>query len=584
MIEDIYRIALALPAQSGRLKDDLAIDQVANIDKVYFLSFDRNGNYENSTVSEYNSDIIEQLMLKKKSSNGPNYSPTAQVTEIEKTIKTKLLGWFISIKTSKFSENLPASDKEIIANVINSIHENKEQIIEDYKSRFEKKMSNILSIKIDGKLPIDISFILEFYKYVIREKYKIKNNSTCSLCLREDMGIIPASQAFKFLTFDKPGNISGGFELNKSWRNYPVCMECEMQIVKGKNYIWKNLRFQYVDMFYYLIPSTVRDDNVEILSLIKNINNRKHSFTEEAKNENENVKEDIWDYITDDINDIYSFRLLFVKKTNNAERIEMEIRDVYPSRILGLHETKKEVDKLFEQGYGFSFWMLRRFFIRSDNKNRNKDLDTIFLDITRKIFLGENINKKILFQSFMREIRISLNNVEKPNEYLQMTINAFVCYMFLLKINCICDERRIYMDTKLDGLLEKYKEGLNTDLKRALFLTGAVVRKVKSIQYKEINSAPFQKKLKGMSLRKEEVKGLVKDAQNKMWQYKKQSKASGEIFEIIYEMYLRIPDSDWDMLIDEMNFYIAAGMALSKEVYGFLGEISESNENEKGEG
>ena len=131
------------------------------------------------------------------------------------------------------------------------------------------------------------------------------------------------------------------------------------------------------------------------------------------------------------------------------------------------------------------------------------------------------------------------------------------------------------MVSNFDNIFEKYQCGLDTNVKKALVLTGALVQKVLNIQLHEINSTPFTKNLKSLQLREEEVKGLVAQAVNKMIEYGYYSEKSKEIVEEISKLIFKSNDK-WKLSVDEINFYIVAGMALQKEIYG----KEEETENE----
>lgn len=123
------------------------------------------------------------------------------------------------------------------------------------------------------------------------------------------------------------------------------------------------------------------------------------------------------------------------------------------------------------------------------------------------------------------------------------------------------------METSMEEFFENYQMGLDTNVKKALVLIGALIQKVMNIQYREISSSPFTKQLKSLRLREEEIKGIVAQAINKMQEYECYSKKSQEIVKEISRLLLA-SQNNWRMSVDEMNFYIVAGMALQKEIYG----------------
>ena len=128
------------------------------------------------------------------------------------------------------------------------------------------------------------------------------------------------------------------------------------------------------------------------------------------------------------------------------------------------------------------------------------------------------------------------------------------------------------MNENLQAVLEPYKLGLDTDVKKALLLTGALIKKTMNIQARELSgSTPFTNKLKELKMRQSDIKGVINESVNKMMQYDSYSKASQILVEEIAELIFKSPP-EWKMLNEEINFCIVGGMALSKKIYDSLRE------------
>ncbi|NLC68019.1 MAG: TIGR02556 family CRISPR-associated protein [Clostridiaceae bacterium] len=591
MVEDIYRIGIAIKDVKNDtdtdIEEDIMPDLISKkIDGVILinLSFTNHDcKYNGLTQADYGINNNIAILLKKKSPNGPNYGPSAQITDIGKTLSIKIIGWFKDMLNRTQELTLGKEDIVYLASILDTIQGNLQKIIDDYNTLKLRKGSYILSVLINGKHPVNNSVIFNCYAKSIRQQYKGSNVGVCSLCNRKNVEIISKSNVFKFYTHDKPGFISGGFMESMSWRNYPVCKECEIILSRGKKYIWSKLNFPYVDMRYYLIPSTTSSYAAlsEIVFLLERLTHKAFSFKKAYIDGQKTVEMDIWDVLEDE-QDINSFRLLFVQseQAGSVERILLEIKDVYPSRIKRLHRAKEEVDNsLGEKISGFNFSYLRYFLSKSDKIMERKDLDKIFLDITRSIFLEEKVDLKILLPHFMRNIRQEFESDETTSRYMNTLLRAWACTMFLIKAGCIKTERGITLNTIFDPLFKKYGASLDSEIKCALFLTGALVRKVMAIQAYEISSTPFRNRLRGLKLRPEQVKGLITEAVQKMEEYEMYSKASNQIVETIVQLMLKTPNN-WQLSVDEINFYIVAGMTLMKEIYALCGETQEELKSE----
>lgn|GEM_PF-627536 len=580
MIEDIYRIGLALKCMnkntSGAIDEDIMPDKSAKIDQIVAICLSSRGNYQGVTLVEYGSENAESILLKKKSPNGPNYAPTAQITEFEKTLNVKIVSWFKWAKKQGEQFELDTDELQFISNVENTLEENEASIIKEYTAfNLPKKGAYVLTVMVDSKFPVDVPAIFKLYAGSIREKRERAGKGTCSLCNKKGTDIIPKSTVFKFFTVDKPGNVSGGFGESNVWRNYPVCAECETVLGKAKEYIWDNLKFDYVDMQYYLIPSTLSVDPTleKLITILEELRIKSFSFKEEASKSLKRSEKQIWNVINLE-NDINSFTLLFVESemAGNVERIVLELKDIYPSRVKRLYEAKKAVEKSFEERIeSFNFKFIRDFLSRSDKKTKDKDLTSLFLDVTRKLFKKEKIEQKILLPHYMREIRQCLGSGDNMRQFSDVALKAWVSIAYLIEAECIKSERGVNMDTRFDALYKKYGAGLDCELKCALFLTGALVRKVMDIQFAKIKSMAFRDRLMGLKMRQEDVLRVINEAQQKMYEYDSYSNESKQIVEQIMQLILKSP-SKWPMTVDEINFYISAGMSLYKEIYAAAGE------------
>lgn len=122
------------------------------------------------------------------------------------------------------------------------------------------------------------------------------------------------------------------------------------------------------------------------------------------------------------------------------------------------------------------------------------------------------------------------------------------------------------MSNPLDDLFQRYGKSMDTDLKRALFLIGALAAKVMEVQYINLKSTPFQNRLRELKMRQEHVEGLLNECINKLREYDSYYESSRQIVAIISRLLLQTP-AVWPLTVNQINFFISTGMALSKEVY-----------------
>ena len=582
MIEDIYRIGLSIPKNhSDEIDEDLKPDSVAKLDYVIIINITNDGagySFSDIKVAECSGSNSTKFLLKKKAPNGPNYGPTAIITDkkdFNKTYQGKIIGWFKNLM-SNTSIGLKVEEAKILTGIYNALKTGENDIIEKYqKIDLDSRSSYLLTVSINGMLPLEDSLIWSCYSLLIRERQQGSHTGTCCLCNKKNVSLLQKCEVFKFYTLDKPGFISGGFDEDRAYRNYPVCLECEIALKSGKDYIKNNLQFSFCGISYYLIPSTTTgvDTLDEILVVFKNMN-KEFSFRKEQSADYKISVEDI-EYYLKEVSDIFSMRVVFIKQEQSAERILGDTREIFPSRFKELYDARKHVNQDFSsvvKNTGeFNFGFIRTFLMKTDSKMRNPDLDALFLSTAKAVLMKEPVEMRVLLPYFMRPIRQFFLDEEKQYDWYAATLKACMVIGFLVEAGCLNEKGGVMMDCNFPEPLKKYDVGLKNELEHALFLTGAVIKKVMNIQRKEINNTPFKDRLYGLKMRKENVQGIITGAMQKMMEYKKYSNVSKAIFENIYDLLLKTP-SEWDLTVDEINFYISAGMTLQKEIYIAFGE------------
>ncbi|MDW5298887.1 MAG: TIGR02556 family CRISPR-associated protein [Sedimentibacter sp.] len=573
MLYDVYRVGKAI-CKTNNSDDKLLVPETPrNITNVISLCFKRRGEeviYTGIDITDYNVDMAHKYLLRTGSSRGTNHGPSAQLTEVDKTLKIKIAAWFKDLQSEKSDEN----DQNLISQIYQLISDNQKKM-EDYINENMPKgkgIKNLLTVKVDGKFPADVELFYQCYSDKIRRKLIGEDNhkGTCCLCGKKSVYLLPKVDVFKFYTLDKPGFISGGFQKEDIWRNCPVCISCEPILREGKKYMLENLGFNFYGLRYYLIPSSTFNQDLQgiLVDLLENISAKSFSFKEGAAKEIDSLSDDIFDELAE-YRDVNSFRIIFFFKKQSAERILLDIKDIFPSRFRELYSAKYKIEEIYnsiiDEKFNFSYF--REFLSKSDNKMNKNDLDNNFLSLTKDIFTGEKLSIETLLPHYMRNIRHAFLNDEK---FYATTLHAWIGVNYLYEIGCMDYRRENFMEGNLKEMLSPYSAGLDTDVKRALVLTGVLVRKVMNIQAKELNgSTHFTSKLKGLKMRQSDVQGLISETVNKMNEYNSYSKASREIVTAISEFIFKSP-TDWKLSIDEINFYIVGGMSLSKKIYDGL--------------
>lgn len=566
---------------------------------VIFVDLIKEGNeisFDKVSLEEFDKEKSSKYFYKKGTSRGTNITPTSLITEVEKTYNMKFLKWF---------ENHQKDDL-LIENILNILNNNNDNIISEIDRihsslETEKKNNVILTIRfvIDG----NYSFINEYdlfkdilFSQASEKYYKLGSKesigkSSCYLCDQEKevYGLVPSAIKLTFGTGDKPGNVPE-FKVENQWKQSSICSDCALTLEAGKKYVEKYLQFNEYRLNYYIIPKIFFNQE-EVFDLLDD------SFREyENKRHVENLtsEEDDFEDIISDLDDIIEFKYLFFESSNSSFNILGYVESVLPSWLRRLYDQQNLIKKLsifnedslkenlsekivsdnlieylsINAKYPFntSNWylsLLRDFF---PYNTANK----YYLDLVTNIMGQKKINYDFLLSKFMDLIRSNWKNYD--NENFIMKINVFKSLMLLLlfeKLELFKGEKRMSAE-KYDS--ENILDMLTSPDKKACFLLGDLTRKLTYIQYKEINSTPFIKKLWDLNLSYEKIQKVYTMVINKLREY---DRAYPNIEEEISLNLLKSEDN-WNLNKDETSYYFVLGFTLGGKINLNKEEVDEN--------
>jgi CRISPR-associated protein Csh1 len=551
-------VLLEDPNANGRYNNLITIN--FNIDKKFLFNGVKIEQYEKSKLNRY--------LFTSGGGNGPGYTPTAKITEPEKTFNIKIKNWFNKILNNK-SIKIDKKDKAILKKLNKLLDINSSKIIEDikkFRSEFPKKEGLLLMLKFEvngqykyiGDCPLFRDLLLK----ADSEKYMklYAENKVCSICGEKRDLVFGKIDTYAFYTIDKIGYIAGGFNEKDSWRNYPVCQECRLALEEGKKYIETNLAFRFYGLNYQLIPKFligkehVKDDILDIFKDTNKLISLKNSTKKRVLTDEDDIL-----YYLKDADDTMTLNFLFIKKSNSAERILLLIEDVFPSHLGEVFKAKEKVDKIFRDN--FTFKNIRNFFSKSDSKKRSSDLDEYFLDVTDRVFKGKSFDLTFLLKFIMKRVREKFANNENYNFAIA---DGMMMVTFLEKLKLIEMEVEDMEERIFDEVFTKYGEDFRTPLKRGLILLGALTELLLRKQYSDRKAKPFMKNLKGLKMTEKDIKGLLPKVQNKLEEYDSFDKGKRLLAKEVSN-YLLTAGDDWHMPIDEINFYFACGINLADD-------------------
>ena len=585
------------------LEDSFDNGKYPNLFLIEFIKADSKWVFNKIDVRENSTKLKSKLLYKFGSSSGPNITPTSKVTTgIEITIPRKIINWFESNKNKKF---LSTEERNFLDEVSKEIKEKKEDI---YKAIREKAgmvdnkgivLSPVFAENGNKKFIGDYEFFKKFiteeskqgYKYSPTfKKYSFSKNETCSVCNKVKDEVFGFFTSLAFYTVDKPGMVTGGFQQDKSWKNYPVCLDCALEVETGIKLMEQELSFKFYGLNYYLIPRTITKRASE--DIIDSILDFKKSPRINAADRERltNDEKDMFEMLQEEQNNVALNLVFYAKPQKGVLRILATIEEILPSRIQQLFNAKHFVENMVffkehktkenKDMFRFSFGTLRTFLPNNKIEGNN---DKSFLELTRMIFSDIKIDYQFILHQIISHIR---NNFVQNQAIWFQTIQGFMLIVYLNKLNLFrkslkeeADMDHMFFDSfkieskeeleeKTDLFFLNFKEFFENDAHSSIFLIGVLAQFLLNIQKDKRNATPFRSRLKGLKMNSRDISVLLPEIIEKIEQYKKQ-------YNIHYQ-YKGIADlaskylissgnfRNWNIPVDEMNFIFVLGMNLSQ--------------------
>jgi len=575
MLSAVKEIGQLIIEREGRELLEVLVedpDSSGNYKKVITIVLEQRGSkweFAGVELDDYEKTKIMKYLYRSGAANGADLTPTAKLSgKPEGTFNRKILGWFniLDEKDLKISQQ----DREFLTQLKEQIDQNGDYIKKEIL-RIRDETPNKIGILVTLKLKQNgnVQYVGDFpiFKKLLIQQVSKKNekcaakDKVCSICGEKKNVVIGNLDTYAFYNLDKIGYITGGFKEENAWKNFPTCQECKLALEEGKKYIEKNLTFKFCGIEYNLIPKFIAGTDMipeEVLDIFASTS-KLVSLKQDVIDRLTSDEDDILYYLKD-IKDVITLNFLFLKKMNAAERILLLIEDVFPSRLRRIFDAKYKTDQVFESK--FTFGSIRNFFSKSDLNKRNYDLDGYFLDIIDRVFKDRPVSYHFLLQFIMKKIRHEFIN---EGYFYQAVKDGLMTIFFLQKLELIKMEEEVMEERLFDDLFKKYGPTFETPLKRGLFLLGALTELLLRKQYKERGARPFMKNLKSLKMGESDFKGLLPKIQNKLEEYDSFDKGKRLLAKEAAN-YILLAQDRWQMPVDELNFYFAAGMNMVDEV------------------
>ncbi|RKD25346.1 CRISPR-associated protein Csh1 [Caminicella sporogenes DSM 14501] len=536
------------------------------------ITLNKDFDYIGINIAEFRKDFILKYLYKKGATNGADYTPTARLTTPEKTFNKKIL----KCLEDTIKEYKGHSEKDMIKKLLDTLKDNQEKIINDIKGSINSKNKYILTVKYDEKYIGEFEIFKEKVKnqaiksyYLIDKKESKGKNKKCSICKKEKEEVFGNANIFKFYTVDKKGYVAGGFKKLDSWKNFPVCEDCAINLELGKKYLDENLKFKFQGRDFYLIPKLLYKKNLDkVLKTLTKLDDRN------IDDRYENAEEMIIKRLSK-VEDYATFDMLFFEVNNSALNIKLNVQEILPSRFRKIYENMTKINSIFSsseisENIKVNFSFLNTLFPR-------KTYNRYFLETIDIILSDKEIDYKFIISHICNHIIEKFNQDEGKYFYYE-TIKSYGFLMYLRLLGVLFKEKgQVKIMDKMEWNIANYnsKEELFENLfnenmdffttpdKKAVFLLGFLTQKLLNLQYAKEKRKPFISRLKGLRLSKKDIKRLLPEIQNKFIEY------DAEYYRDIQALaskYLLEAGEKWTISELDIPFYFSLGMNLERHI------------------
>lgn len=551
--------------------------------------------YDGIIPEEYDSGKIPRYLYRKGSPSGTDYSPTSRITDPQRTFEKKTLKWF---KQEYPDTGLSDEEEALLKEMGLALEDNQERIVRELTAITEglkkEKENAILTVELSdngrNRMPGDIPAIKKVFTEKALSKYYDKYGKTsrspdsvCSVCKKETE-VYGFVSTYAFYTVDKPGMVAGGFDQSNAWKNYPVCRDCAIALEEGKQWLENYSSFNFYGFNYLLIPKPLRDVDNEVYQILENYQREgsKVRVTGSYEALLDETKDEVLDLLSDKPN-TFLCNMLIYRASQSEFKILRYIEGVYPSDLKRLFMVKKNVDadtyvgdtmvpawekrkRAGEKHLTFDFGCFW-YFLREENH------DKYFLSVVNDVFKGNRVNRQFLMSQIAQQVRRIHANGYSLREPV---MRGLCCLLYLNELGLLDFKESEKMSEKIrdmfpsegssrieaaEKVFETYPRFFKGDPEKAVFTVGVLSQLLMDIQYRDRKATPFRSKLQGLKLDEKKVKALLPEIQNKLEEY--ESNYYRDLEALASEYFIQAQD-DWSLSRDEISFYFALGMNLSR--------------------
>lgn len=429
-----------------------------------------------------------------------------------------------------------------------------------------ERKGSLLTIRVDGKFPYEIPEIRERFFHGVQDPNNTEHNKgICFLCNKPGNSSLRLSDVAAFATLDKMGFIPFLSEKN-AWKSFTVCNTCYLHLKQGRQVVDNELHTRIAGLDLWILPESPAS---KLKGVIERIISRGIKDGIELKDYAQ--KEERVNKILAEENIFYDF--IFVKKSQNAEKILLHVTEVSPTRLKQMADCIDTIrnQKLFFRGYPPSILTLSQIYGKP-RKGQSKSYNH-FLALINSIYTSGKTDYDIFLMNLMEYVRVAFRDPEQRSNFIPRIHTAGFAYAYLQQLGVIPGGS--HMDTVTDPLKQSI---LDTPWKKGVFYEGVLTGRILEVQRQKTDNPPFLKKLKGLKMDRSDFIGLLPELVNKFYQYRAYDEEVAKVHNYAASSFEKA--FEWKASIHEMNFIFSLGLGLYLRYYPSLREITKEEKHD----
>jgi CRISPR-associated protein Csh1 len=526
------------------------------------------------TIEEYKKANVEKYLYREAKQNATNLVPT----------------FYLQVKSNKElqKEENAKKIKKIEASLKNYKHDflRNGGIDKVAKILNELELNNhnnyLLTFRIDGK------YFGEFEKYKklfyedAFNKYSNASKSEsnyCSVTYSQNNEVWGRVSTLGFAVTDQAFS-RNGFDTDNSYKMFPVSPDA-VKILDGvKDFVINNLSQGFSKLNYFILPHFINineEIQKELLdSFFLKVQKAETSSFDESKSiiGFENL---IYEVVEDEnLSQSGIYYDIFFYQINNAQfLIKLHLSDVLPSqfgkifKVKGLVEKRYDIitrsenkDEIFH--YYLNLKNIKDFF--SYTRQREIIFHPFFYKVIEAIFYNSALNEETVINFLLGKI-VSDFNKRYENKFLfpqtfkkSLVIYQFISGLKLFKNKKIMGDNSIVALT-MDEFIEQTNALFDSDYAKGVFMLGCLVKKLLKIQYNNLKSTPFDKRLNNLNLDNKELQRIFRETKSKLTQY-------GDSYNLLEAKifgFLSDQNKTEKLTRDKISYLFSGGLVMEEE-------------------